>query len=47
VFNKRVENWGELLDVMQNKQLKAGKGFNMVEVVMNEEDAPYSFRLAY
>jgi Pyruvate decarboxylase and related thiamine pyrophosphate-requiring enzymes len=44
VFNKRVENWGELLDVMQDEQLKAGKGFNMVEVIMHEEDAPTSLK---
>ncbi|KAJ5492126.1 Thiamine pyrophosphate enzyme C-terminal TPP-binding [Penicillium expansum] len=44
VFNKRVENWGELMDVMQDKQLQAGKGFNMVEVIMKEEDAPVSLK---
>ncbi|CAG8919999.1 unnamed protein product [Penicillium salamii] len=44
VFNKRVENWGELMDVMQDEQLKAGKGFNMVEVVMDKEDAPSSLK---
>ncbi|CAG7939461.1 unnamed protein product [Penicillium salamii] len=44
VFNKRVENWGELMDVVQDEQLKAGKGFNMVEVVMDKEDAPSSLK---
>ncbi|KAJ6139773.1 hypothetical protein N7471_006259 [Penicillium samsonianum] len=44
VFNKRVENWGELMDVMQDEQLKAGKGFNMVEVIMDKEDAPSSLK---
>lgn len=44
VFNKRVENWGELMDVMQDEQLRAGKGFNMVEVIMDKEDAPSSLK---
>lgn len=44
VFNKRVENWGELIDVMQDEQLKVGKGFSMVEVIMDKEDAPSSLK---
>ncbi|PWY75368.1 pyruvate decarboxylase [Aspergillus heteromorphus CBS 117.55] len=39
VFTKRVTTWSELADVLDHEQLRAGKGFNMVEIVMPKEDA--------
>lgn len=44
VFARRVTTWGELGEVLEDKQLRAGKGFNMVEVVMDVEDAPSSLK---
>jgi pyruvate decarboxylase len=44
VFTRRVVNWGELRDVMKEGQLIEGKGFNMVEVVMGQQDAPESLK---
>lgn len=44
VFTRRVTTWGELVEVLEDRQLRAGKGFNMVEVVMNVEDAPSSLK---
>lgn len=44
VFTVRVATWGELGKVLENKQLMTGSGFNMVEVVMDVEDAPSSLK---
>lgn len=40
VVTRRVENWGELWDVLADEEVAAGKGFCLVEVVMGREDAP-------
>lgn len=40
VVTRRAENWGQLLDVLADEEVAAGKGFCMVEVVMGREDAP-------
>ncbi|CRG88335.1 pyruvate decarboxylase [Talaromyces islandicus] len=44
VFIRRVVNWGQLLEVLEDKQFKQGKGFNMVEVAMGQQDAPESLK---
>ncbi|OJJ80310.1 uncharacterized protein ASPGLDRAFT_69420 [Aspergillus glaucus CBS 516.65] len=44
VFTRQVTTWGELGEVWGGRQLRAGKGFNMVEVVMDIEDAPSSLK---
>ncbi|ODM15741.1 hypothetical protein SI65_08975 [Aspergillus cristatus] len=44
VFTRWATTWGELREILENKQLRAGKGFNMVEVVMDVEDAPSSLK---
>ncbi|KAL2827377.1 thiamine diphosphate-binding protein [Aspergillus cavernicola] len=41
VLAYRATNWGELL-LMDTVQVKAGKGFSLVEVVMGQDDAPAS-----
>lgn len=40
VVTRRAENWGQLMDVLADEEVAAGKGFCMVEVVMGREDAP-------
>ena len=41
----RAENWGELEKVMGNKTFKQGKGLNIVEIIMEKEDAPETLKL--
>lgn len=40
VLTKRAENWGQLHEILADKQLREGKGLNIVEVMMTKEDAP-------
>lgn len=40
VFTKRAETWGQLNAILAEPALQAGKGLNMVEVIMTQEDAP-------
>jgi pyruvate decarboxylase len=40
VLTKRAENWGQLFEILADKQLQEGKGLNIVEVMMTREDAP-------
>ncbi|WYZ43216.1 hypothetical protein EsH8_VI_000915 [Colletotrichum jinshuiense] len=40
-----AKNWGELRAVLDRPELQAGKGLNMVEVIMDIADAPRSLRL--
>lgn len=40
VLTKRAENWGQLHEILTDKQLREGKGLNIVEVMMTKEDAP-------
>ncbi|GAM40211.1 thiamine pyrophosphate-requiring enzyme [Talaromyces pinophilus] len=44
VFAKRANNWGELFEIIEDPQLKAGKGFSMVEVMMRKDDAVASLK---
>jgi pyruvate decarboxylase len=37
-----VATWAELKNVLNNDELKRGKGLHMVEVFMGKEDAPLS-----
>ena len=40
VFTRRAETWGQLMDILAEPAMQSGKGFNMVEVMMDREDAP-------
>jgi len=40
VATRRAETWGQLIEILAEPALQAGKGFNMVEVMMDREDAP-------
>jgi pyruvate decarboxylase len=40
VVTRRAETWGQLMDVLAEPALQAGKGMNIVEVMMDREDAP-------
>ena len=44
VFAKRASNWGELFEIIADPQFQAGKGFNMVEVMMRKGDMVASFK---
>lgn len=44
VFAKRTNNWRELFEIIDYPQLKAGKGFSMVEVMMRKDDAVASLK---
>lgn len=45
VTTRRVENWGQLLDLMKDEEFADRKGFKMVEVIMEREDAPESLKI--
>ena len=40
VTTRKASNWGELWDVLGQKEVQSGKGLTMVEVMMGREDAP-------
>jgi pyruvate decarboxylase len=40
VVTRRAETWGQLTDILAEPALQAGKGLNIVEVMMDREDAP-------
>jgi len=40
VVTRRAETWGQLSDILAEPALQAGKGMNIVEVMMDREDAP-------
>ncbi|KIX96308.1 uncharacterized protein Z520_08086 [Fonsecaea multimorphosa CBS 102226] len=40
VVTRRAETWGQLKDILAEPGLQAGKGLNIVEVMMDREDAP-------
>lgn len=40
VVTRRAETWGQLTDILVEPALQAGKGMNIVEVMMDREDAP-------
>ena len=44
VHTYRAATWGELEEVLGDERVKAGKGFQMVEVMMTKEDAPESLK---
>jgi len=40
VVTRRAENWGELFEVVEQKEVRESKGLTIVEVRMGREDAP-------
>ncbi|KEF55237.1 uncharacterized protein A1O9_08891 [Exophiala aquamarina CBS 119918] len=40
VLTLRAANWGQLQEILADPQLQQGKGLNIVEVMMEKEDAP-------
>jgi pyruvate decarboxylase len=40
VMTKRASTWGELNDILADRSFAAGKGLQIVEVMMTQEDAP-------
>lgn len=40
VVTRRAETWGQLKDVLTEPNIQAGKGLNIVEIMMDREDAP-------
>lgn len=42
VFSRRVSQWGELRELLDDPRLQHGKGFNLVEVVTGAQDSPQS-----
>lgn len=40
IATRRAANWGQLWDVLGEKEIKDGKGLTIVEVMMGQEDAP-------
>lgn len=40
VYSRRVSKWCELQETLSSPQLQSGKGFNLVEIVMDAQDAP-------
>jgi len=44
VTTRRAATWGELNDVLADKEFQKGKGLNMVEVLMTKEDAPETLK---
>ena len=40
VFTGRATTWAELADVLSNEHIQAGKGLNIVEVLLHEHDMP-------
>ncbi|KAJ5330656.1 hypothetical protein N7476_000439 [Penicillium atrosanguineum] len=42
VLSQKVTTWEELKEIIQGPQLQSGKGLNLVEVVMDRQDAPKS-----
>jgi pyruvate decarboxylase len=45
IMSRRVENWGEMMDLLRDETLGDGKGLKMVEVMMEREDAPESLKI--
>ncbi|OAG37541.1 hypothetical protein AYO21_08273 [Fonsecaea monophora] len=40
VVTRRAETWGQLQEILAEPGLQAGRGLNIVEVIMDREDAP-------
>jgi pyruvate decarboxylase len=45
VTTRRVENWGQLTELIRDKEFGERKGLKMVEVIMEREDAPESLKI--
>jgi pyruvate decarboxylase len=45
ITNRRVENWGEMMELLGDRGFADRKGLKMVEVVMEREDAPESLKI--
>lgn len=45
VTTRQVENWGQLQDLINDQDFGGKKGFKMVEVLMEREDAPESLKI--
>lgn len=45
IMNRRLENWGEMMDLLRDETLGDGRGLKMVEVMMEREDAPESLKI--
>ncbi|KEF57728.1 uncharacterized protein A1O9_05647 [Exophiala aquamarina CBS 119918] len=45
VTTRRVENWGQLMDLIQDQEFGNGKGFRMAEILMEKEDAVESLKI--
>ena len=45
ITNRRVENWGEMMELLADGGFADRKGLKMVEVVMEREDAPESLKI--
>ncbi|KAH6664582.1 pyruvate decarboxylase [Halenospora varia] len=44
VITRRASTWGELSQILSDKKLQEGKGFNMVEVIMARGDGPKTLK---
>ena len=44
VETHRAENWGQLTKILESDRFQDGRGFKMVEVMMDREDAPESLK---
>jgi pyruvate decarboxylase len=40
IFSNRVSKWCELQEVLGTPQMQSGKGFNLVEIIMEAQDSP-------
>lgn len=45
VTTRRVENWGQLMKLIQDEEFGQRKGFKMAEIVMEREDAVESLKI--
>jgi pyruvate decarboxylase len=40
IYARRIENWGELLEVLEDEKTGDGKGLKIIDVVMDPKDVP-------
>ena len=45
ITNRRVENWGQMMELLGDREFAERKGLQMVEVMMETEDAPESLKV--
>lgn len=41
---KKVEDWGQLKGVLQGPGIQEGKGLNIIEIIMEMDDAPENLK---